>query len=277
MPDRSHVEFLSSTIGLLRFNIVKSYSTSIKHLRDRADSYRTTQLHAGREPNILPSVYTLSVESNYQQLLTLESTLHHIRLCMIEMQNSFHFATATLDWLQLYAPRYDGLTPSASTALDVIGTFIHDVKEASRLVCSGVPVWVVKPFVELQSTRIYDTLPVTDPSEMLDLIPYPGSSTVQLTPGEASFRYMSKYYSTCLAGTNPFIVPSPSLTSPQCASQSLSRDGSSSCSTSCLIPCKLYIIFSLPFINLLSDPSKPKKSSGRDKVCRTNRSPMATD
>ena len=30
LPDRSHVEFLSSTIGLLCFDIVKSYSASIK-------------------------------------------------------------------------------------------------------------------------------------------------------------------------------------------------------------------------------------------------------
>ena len=70
-------------------------------------------------------LYIVSVKNNYQQLLVLEASLCQICLCLVEMQNRYHFAVAALDWLEIYVPRYNRQMPSVSEVADVVGIFVH--------------------------------------------------------------------------------------------------------------------------------------------------------
>ena len=160
LPECHHIVFsLSTHLGLLRRDITESFVSSIRILHDRVDRYHERQSCAGHEPNTTLFLHMTVVENNHQQLLTLESSFHQICLCLVEMQNTYHFALAALDWLEVFVPRYNGLTPSVSEVADVIGAFVYDIKQASHLVRCGVPVWIVCRFGDLSATRVDELLP----------------------------------------------------------------------------------------------------------------------
>ena len=239
LPEHHHVVFsLSAHLGLLRRDITESFLSSIQILRDRVDHYCESQSRAGHEPNTTPFLHMTVVENNYQQLLTLESSFHQICLCIVEMQNTYHFALAALDWLEVFVPRYNGLAPSASEVAGVMGAFVYNIKQASHLVQCGVPVWIVHRFGDLSATRVDELLPISEPSDMLDLTPAPGSAVIfRGSPGSEALRYMVRYYSRSLAGVNPFIITTPS-TSSHPLSASMPVSSTSSCDAHRAKPCK---------------------------------------
>ena len=242
LPEHQDIVFSSSAahLGLLCRDITESFLLSIRILCDRVDRYHEHESCAGHEPNTTPFLHTTVVENNYQQLLTLESSFHQIRLCLVEMQNAYHFALAALDWLEVFVPRYNGLTPSVSEVAGVMGAFVYDIKQASRLVRCGVPVWIVRGFGDLYATRVDELLPISKPSDMLNLMPAPGSAIISCgLPGSEALRCMVRYYSHSLAGVNPFIITTPSTsTSSRPLSASMSVSSTSPCDARRAKPCE---------------------------------------
>ena len=113
------------------------------------------------------------------------------------MQNAYHFAVAALDWLEIYVPRYNGQTPSVSTVADVVGTFVYDIKQGSRLAQCGAPVWIVQGFADVRRIRIDKLLPIFDPSHMLETTPAPGASVIYCGPsGVKSLQCMANLSQT---------------------------------------------------------------------------------
>ena len=213
LSESQHIVFLSlNRLGLLHADLTCSFLSSIQALCRRVDAYRDWQSRAGHEPKPALSVYIVSVENNYQQLLVLEASLHQICLCLVEMQNTYHFAVAALDWLEICVPRYNGQTLSVSTVADVVGTFVYDIKQGSCLAQCGVSVWIIRGFADVRHICIDELLPISDPSHMLETTPAPGASVIYCgLSGVKSLQCMAKYYARSLAGTNPFIPSTPLL------------------------------------------------------------------
>ena len=186
----------------------------------------------------------------FSQLLTLESSFHQIHLCLVEMQNAYHFALAALDWLEVFVPRYNGLTPSVSEVAGVMGAIVYDIKQASCLVWCGMPVWIIHGFGDLYATHVDELLPISEPSDMPDLMPAPGSAIIfRGSPGSEALQCMVRYYSRLLAGVNPFISTTPlTSTSSRPSSALMSVSSTSSRDARCAKPCEYWLW--LPFCTL---------------------------
>ena len=167
------------------------------------------------------------------------------------MQNTYHFAVAALDWMEIYVPRYNGQMPSVSEVADIVGTFVYDIKQANHLAQCGVPVWIVGGFTDVRRICVDELLLLSDPSHIpLELTPASGTSVIFCGPsGIESLQCMIWYYAHSLAGTNPFVCSTPSTSSsarpssscPSSASRSLNSE--SSCDIHWSKPCKCDNLF----------------------------------
>jgi hypothetical protein len=94
-------------------------------------------------PTLQPSVKMLEhglarLESVYTNFRQMEFSVRDVQRMWLEL-------TAMLDYMQIYKPRMDGYTPSASRIADTVGVFTHDLRVVQDFVTAGLPCWLIRP------------------------------------------------------------------------------------------------------------------------------------
>jgi hypothetical protein len=263
---------LSSSTGLgkLDYGQLVKFEAPLQAMRRRVNAHLDNCRNSSIEANRAIGVYSLAAESAFRQLTSFDSSLRQNCLCLVEMQNSYLFAIAALDWMEVYRPRYEGTLPPASSVAKTMGAFVHDLKIAARFALAGIPVWVIIPFDEVKATRVDALVPILDPKDFLEVSPARASSVFYRgVPGKPAFHQMTIYYSRSLAGVNPFITFN--------AGQNISgmglRKGKSQ-QKPCKCPQFLFIFLYLPSRSSISSTKNEYKQPRP--ICRTHWPFLAT-
>lgn len=118
-----------------------------------------------------------------QLVLTLEDLLHRLeyistnfrtmQLGVRSTQRVFLELTACLDYLELYKPVVDGVSPPESIpkVAHMIGAFTTDLTICFRMHLAKIPVWLIRPYKALHSIRIAAVVPVQFPEGIVALGP----------------------------------------------------------------------------------------------------------
>lgn len=205
-PSESDMDLSSTGLGKLDYRRLVKFESPLRALRHRVDTYLKNCRQQSQEADRVIAINMLAAENALKQLTTFETSFRQQCLCLVEMQNSYLFALAALEWMEVYRPRYEGLAPPASSVASTVGAFVHDLKVATRFARAGIPVWVILPFSQVKATRIDSLSPLLNATDFVETTPGRATSIFYHgTPGELAFQQMTKYYARCLSGVNPFI------------------------------------------------------------------------
>ena len=129
----------------------------------------------------LQSVYT-----NFRQM---EFSVQDVQRMWLEL-------TALLDYMQIYKPRMDGYSPSASGVADTVGVFTHDLRVAQDFFTAGLPCWLIRPASDFTNQIILKIVKPQCAEGIVTLATHRFSYPVLFTGPASSLENITKFTNT---------------------------------------------------------------------------------
>jgi len=156
-----------SALGKLSPPQYNQLRSSVSFLTDRVKRYQASAPH--HAPFIQPSVKWL--QQVLDQIFSVQMPFRHLQFVVRDLQRVWLETWAMLDYMEIYRPRINGLTPFDSVA-NTIGTFTMNIRVAQDMFAAGLPCWLVRTSSLFSDDKIYSISQIFHPKDYIELEPH---------------------------------------------------------------------------------------------------------
>ena len=203
---------LVSGLGKLccwKFNELRTYVIFLIH---HVTKYQESMPAEQHPPNLLPSVKWL--QQVIDQLSLVQMSFCHIEFVIWDLQRVWLNIWTVLDYMEIYKPCMDGISPPSRNVADTIGTFTMSIRVAQDMFLTSLPCWLIWPSNTFSKEKIFVIGEVFHPKEYIVLEPHTFNYPV-IFQGTATSH--DKYWNielfahNFLCSQDPFALPSLSI------------------------------------------------------------------
>jgi len=120
--------------------------------------------------NKLVLVLVRLTQDSFTRLASLKTTFTEMRVGVSEFQRYYLELYGCLDYLEIYHPRMEGLTPAAESVANCMGAITNLPNVVQNFYTAGLPVWFLRPSTFWDSPvrcNILETVTPLDPADVL--------------------------------------------------------------------------------------------------------------
>lgn len=147
------------------------------------------------------------------RLDALPMNFEQVCLTVAETQRVTHLLCASVDYIQIYKPRMDGLVERDPKDHDpmIMGTFVEDAMMLQHFFCARILVWMIQPLEEVAvyCIDVLTDIETLDSWLVLDQPRLKLRSVYTGAPNKAKYTAMNLFTRDHLGWANPFHLPSP--------------------------------------------------------------------
>jgi hypothetical protein len=197
--------------------------TSILFLFDRVTKYQQSVSATKSGPLPLqPSVKW--IHQVLDQLHSVQMSFRHVQFVVRDLQRVWLHIWGVLDYMEIYKPRMDGVTPPGDGVADTIGVFTMSIRVAQDMFLAGLPCWLIRSSTVFDEEKIFSTSEIFHPKDYIVLEPHTFNYPVIFNgPATAAEKYpaMDRFARNFLCTQDPFAMTcTPSTSSPSTSSPS---------------------------------------------------------
>jgi len=190
------------------------FLSSVLFLFNRVKRYQESAPAEQHPPSLQP--YVKWLQQVLDQLYSVHMTFRHIEFVVRDLQRIWLYLWATLDYMEIYKPRMDGLAPPSQGVADTIGMFTYNIRVAQDMFVAGLPCWLIRLSNGFADEKIFQISEIFHPKDYITLDGHRFNYPV-IFQGPATS--LNKYYSievfahNFLCSQDPFATTSTPLSS----------------------------------------------------------------
>ena len=184
--------------------------TSVIFLNDRATKYKESTKDKQNAAPIQPSVKW--IQQVLDQLYSVQMSFRHLEFIVRDLQRVWLHVWGVLDYMEIYKPRMDGLTPPGRDVADTIGTFTTSIRVAQDMFLAGLPCWLIRPSSSFGvDDKIFSIAEIFPPNDYVVLEPHKFNYPVIFKGGASDlekYRVIEIFARNFLCSRDPFAMTS---------------------------------------------------------------------
>lgn len=181
--------------------------TSVIFLNERVTKYVESTPDKRNPPILQPSLKWL--QQVLDQLHSVHMSFRHIEFVVRDLQRVWLHVWAILDYMEIYKPRIDGLSPPGEGVADTVGTFTTNIRVAQDMFIAGLPCWLIRSSSTFGDEKIFAIGEIFHPRDYVVLEPHKFKYPVIFTGPATSlekYRAIEVFARNFLCCQDPFAM-----------------------------------------------------------------------